>query len=125
MKLSLQSKVILGAALLLLMFGWLFIFFMDGLFIEGLAVKVRTRSPDHMLFTGWPKQLLCISGVLLSTVMLYMPLGIIAMKLSIFTKEQRFHKLLIEKLFLPMMAVSFSGIVLAYIWQGIVGSIYV
>jgi hypothetical protein len=76
-----------------------------------------------MVFSCHPKYLLCLSGLGITTPMLY--IFIKGMYIKLFSPASIGKKdFFVEKLFLPVVAFSFVGLVMAYIWQSLLLSAY-
>ena len=96
-----------------------------GIFAEEILIKFRTKYPQNLIFTGTPKLLLSMSGLAISSSMLYVVIK------AIIVKSWRFHNrvslrndTIIKKYLVPIMALSFTCAVFVSIWQMAINPVY-
>ena len=118
-----KFKSIAGVILLLAIFGFIFIYFFVGLLNEDVLLRVRFLEPRNMVFTGYAKVLLCFSGMGLSLPILYIITKTLYMKALKSRKEPNKGSVM-KKLWLPIIAFSFTGFIVAYIWQSLLLPVY-
>jgi len=123
MPLKEKLTLILGAILYVGMFGFALVFCLQGLFANDIAVEARSVEPSKMVYVGYPKLLFCLSGMGMSLMMLCLPL--IAFVARVSKKEVRWRVgSPVERVFIPVVAASLTGLVIAYIWQGLLNPVY-
>ena len=115
-----KIKIILGLVIILGGFGFLFYLSAVGMISEDIAIRVRFKEPRNMVFEGYPKILICLSGLMISLAMLSLPfMGVINRKFEYKASNKRRTKWFEEKVWVPTVALAFTGVITAFIWQSI------
>ena len=118
-------KIVVSTVLFTGMFGVILYLCLQGIFAEDIALPVRDKHPRHLVFVGYPKLLLCLSGMTMASTMLYIPIkafinGVFTGKYTNTLRKDWF----LNKLFTLIVAASFIGFIIAYIWQSLDNPIY-
>ena len=115
-----KLKVISSLVFMVLLLAYVLYSSSTGLFSEDVAIKVRAMEPRNMVFTGYPQILLCLSGIIFSSVPL------VIMGIAGYLKFKRIdlalswqQKKTLEKVLTPVITAPIILLVTAYIWNGL------
>jgi len=124
MKITERIKITIGILLFGIGLSYLLFVSIEGFFLSEVAIRVKSVPEKYLVYTGYPKYLICASGLVFSSVFLFTLLK--QTYLRLFLKlEKRLTSNYENRFLIPICAFSLTGAVIAYIWQSLISPVYI